>query len=122
LQAGGFAAIVLDLGSMNPAHGMRIPLASWFRFRQAADRTRCNLVVLGKAAFAQSSAAVVVDCAAARAQCQGRTVLTARSFEFSRSRQRFTPQMAGTRKPVASTWTAQATWTAKAAWSAERNA
>jgi hypothetical protein len=122
LQAGGFAAIVLDLGSMNPAHGMRIPLASWFRFRQAADRTRCNLVVLGKAAFAQSSAAVVVDCAAARAQCQGRTVLTASSFEFSRSRQRFTPQMAGTRKPVASTWTAQATWTAKAAWSAERNA
>jgi hypothetical protein len=122
LQAGGFAAIVLDLGSMDPAHGMRIPLASWFRFRQAADRTRCSLVVLGKAAFAQSSAAVVVDCAAARAQCQGRTVLTASSFEFSRSRQRFTPQMAGTRKPVASTWTAQAAWTAKAAWSAERSA
>ena len=55
LQAGGFAAIVLDLGSMNPAHGMRIPLASWFRFRQAADRTRCSLVVLGKASDRKST-------------------------------------------------------------------
>jgi hypothetical protein len=113
LQAGGFAAIVLDLGSMDPAHGMRIPLASWFRFRQAADRTRCSLVVLGKAAFAQSSAAVVVDCAAARAQRQSRTVLTASSFEFSRRRQRFMPQMSVARKPPASTWTAQAAWTAE---------
>jgi recombination protein RecA len=48
LQAGGFAAIVLDLGDMEPAHAMRIPLTTWFRFRQAADRTRCSLVVLGK--------------------------------------------------------------------------
>jgi hypothetical protein len=113
LQAGGFAAIVLDLGSMDQAHGMRIPLASWFRFRQAADRTRCSLVVLGRASFAQSSAAVVIDCAAARAQSMGGTVLTANSFEFSRRRQRFTPQMAGTRKPPVSTWTAQTAWSAE---------
>jgi len=113
LQAGGFAAIVLDLGSMNPAHGMRIPLASWFRFRQAAARTRCSLVVLGRASFAQSSAAVVVDCAAARGQSQGGIVLTANSFEFSRRRQRFTSQMSVARKPPVSTWTAQASWTAE---------
>lgn len=113
LQAGGFAAIVLDMGSMDPAHGMRIPLASWFRFRQAADRTRCSLVVLGRASFAQSSAAVVVDCAAARTQSLGGTVLTANSFEFSRRRQRFTPQMSVARKPPVSTWTAQASWTAE---------
>jgi len=111
LQAGGFAAIVLDLGSMNPAHGMRIPLASWFRFRQAADRTGCSLVVLGKAAFAQSSAAVVVDCSSFHTQNEGGTVLTASSFEFSRRRQRFTPQMSVARKPPASTWTVQAAWT-----------
>ena len=113
LQAGGFAAIVLDLGGMDPVHGMRIPLASWFRFRQAADRTRCSLVVLGRASFAQSSAAVVVDCTAARAQSQGGTVLTASSFEFSRRRQRFSEQMCVERKPPASTWTAQTAWTAE---------
>jgi hypothetical protein len=116
LQAGGFAAIVLDLGGMDPALGMRIPLASWFRFRQAADRTRCSLVVLGLASYAQSSAAVVVDCAPVRPQDQGGTVLAASSFQFSRRRQRFTPQMAVLRKPPASTWTASA------AWAAERSA
>jgi hypothetical protein len=128
LQAGGFAAIVLDLGGMEPAQGMRTPLASWFRFRQAAERTLCCLVVLGRAAFAQSSAAVVVDCAAMRAQSQCGTVLTASSFEFSKRRQRYTPQMALQRKPPASlsaaqaAWSPQAAWAAEAAWSAERSA
>ena len=37
LQAGGFAAIVLDLGDTAAEHARRIPLATWFRFRQAAD-------------------------------------------------------------------------------------
>ena len=113
LQAGGFAAIVLDLGSMNPSHGIRIPLASWFRFRQAADRTCCSLVVLGKASFAQSSAAVVVDCGSFQAQSEGGTVISASSFEFSRRRQRFIPQLSVARKPPASTWTAPAAWIAK---------
>src|SRR6201987_685611 len=56
LQAGGFAAIVLDLADEAIEHTRRIPLATWFRFRQAADRTRCPLIVIGKAACAQSSA------------------------------------------------------------------
>jgi hypothetical protein len=116
LQAGGFAAIVLDLGGVNPAHGMRIPLASWFRFRQAADRTRCSLLVLGRASFAQSSAAVVVDCSPLCTQILGGTVLAANAFEFSRRRQRFMPQRSVARKLPASTWTAQA------AWAAERSA
>lgn len=113
LQAGGFAAIVLDMASMNPSHGMRIPLASWFRFRQAADRTRCSLVLLGKASFAQSSAAVVVDCGSFQAQSEGGTVISASSFEFSRRRQRFIPQLSVARKPPASTWTAPAAWITK---------
>jgi hypothetical protein len=110
LQAGGFAAIVLDLGSMDPANGMRIPLASWFRFRQAADRSRCSLVVLGQASFAQSSAAMVVDCISIRAQSQNGTVLAANTFELSRRRQRFSPQLTLTCKPPASTWTALSSW------------
>jgi hypothetical protein len=122
LQAGGFAAIVLDLGGMDPAQGMRIPLASWFRFRQAADRTRCSLVVLGRASFAQSSAALVVDCEPMRVRSQGGTVLTASSFEFSRRRQRFSPQISVARKPPVSIGMAQTAWTAQAAWSMERSA
>ncbi|HEY1254900.1 MAG TPA: hypothetical protein VGF01_08980, partial [Terracidiphilus sp.] len=122
LQASGFASIVMDLGSLDPTQGMRIPLASWFRFRQAAERTRCSLLVLGLASFAQSSAAVVVDCILLRTRSLGESVLAANSFQFSRRRQRFTPQMAGLRKLPAAIGSAQAAWTAPAAWAAERSA
>src|SRR5579863_9724380 len=81
LQSGGFAAIVLDLGSTAPEHGCRIPLATWFRFRQAADRTRCSLIVLARQALAQSSAAVVLDCALLRPITGSPTVLNGFSYE-----------------------------------------
>ncbi|MDR3727879.1 MAG: hypothetical protein P4K86_12635 [Terracidiphilus sp.] len=110
LQAGGFAAIVLDLGNMEPAHAVRIPLATWFRFRQAADRTRCNLVVLGKIAYAQSSAAVVLESAPFQPESAGGTVWRGCKFEVRRGRQRFTTQLASARKSSASDWSAIAAW------------
>lgn len=110
LQAGGFAAIVLDLAGIDPAEGMRIPLATWFRFRQAAERTRCSLVVLGRAPYAQSSAAVVLDAEPMRAEALGGTVLHAGSFRLSRRRQRFQQPWNSARKPPASTWTAGTQW------------
>ena len=110
LQAGGFAAIVIDLGDMAPEHGCRIPLATWFRFRQAADRTRCCLVALGQIAYAQSSAAVVLECAPYKPRTAGGTVLNGFSFEVRRGRQRFAPGMLGVRKPPASTWLATSAW------------
>lgn len=113
LQAGGFAAIVLDLGDIAPEHGRRIPLATWFRFRQAADRTRCSLLVLGMAAYAQSSAAVVLQCAPPRAQTVGGTVLCGFTCSLQRGRERFLPISQGARKPPASTWSAAVAWSAE---------
>jgi hypothetical protein len=110
LQAGGFAAIVVDLGDTAPEDASRIPLATWFRFRQAADRTRCCLVVLGQAAYAQSSAAVVVECAPLQPRTVGETVLNGFSFEIRRGRQRFTPAATRARKPPASSWSATGAW------------
>jgi hypothetical protein len=110
LQAGGFAAVVLDLGDTTPDDASRIPLATWFRFRQAADRTRCCLVVLGLEAYTQSSAAVVLECASLQPRTAGGTVLNGFSFEIRRRRQRFTPAAIGARKPPASTWSATSAW------------
>lgn len=110
LQAGGFAAIVLDLGDTAPEHGCRIPLATWFRFRQAADRTRCSLVLLGKAAFAQSSAAVALTCGRLRAEVAGGTVLKGFRAELSREKQRFAQGWGGVKKGPASEWAAEAAW------------
>jgi len=112
LQAGGFAAIVLDLGDMEPAHAMRIPLATWFRFRQAADRTRCSLVVLGKTSYAQSSAAVALESAPFTPETVGGAVWRGCKFEVRRGRQRFTTQLASARKPPASAWSATSAWEA----------
>ena len=110
LQAGGFAAIILDLGDTEPEHGIRIPLATWFRFRQAADQSRCSLVVLGKVAYAQSSATLVLECSPLDAKAAGETVLRDRTFKVRQGRQRFTPVVNGVRKPPASTWSANAAW------------
>lgn len=110
LQAGGFAAIVLDLGSTAPEYARRIPLATWFRFRQAADRTRASVVVLGQATCAQSSAAVVLECAPLRVLTAGEMVLRGLCAQVRSGRERFAPVEIGTRKPAASTWSADAQW------------
>jgi len=110
LQAGGFAAIVLDLADEAIEHGRRIPLATWFRFRQAADRTRCSLILLGKAAYAQSSAALVLEC---RHHCVDETspyVIRGFSYSAQRGRARFSPLTSITRKPPVSRWRSQPPW------------
>jgi hypothetical protein len=114
LQAGGFSALVLDLGSTAPEHGARIPLATWFRFRQAADRTRCSLLVLAQEPFAQSSASVVLECAPLSAQPGNKTVLGGCVYQVRTGRvaARATTLSiaAGQRKPPAVAWTATGAW------------
>lgn len=110
LQAGGFAAIVLDLADESIEHGRRIPLATWFRFRQTSDRTRCSLVVLGKSAYAQSSAAVVLECQPDRIDIAMDTVIRGFNFRARRGRMRFSPLTNIARKPPVSTWSTQAPW------------
>jgi len=110
MQAGGFAAIVLDLADEAVEHGRRIPLATWFRFRQAADRTRCSLIVLGKAAYAQSSAAIVLECQSDRIDIATGTVIRGFNFSARRGLRRFSPLTNIVRKPPVSTWSSQAQW------------
>jgi hypothetical protein len=107
---------VLDLGDTAPEQASRIPLATWFRYRQAAERTQCSLVVLGVRGYAQSAAAVVLECSARRVEQPGGTVLRGFEFAVRRERDRQSPIEITTRKPPA------ATWQANAAWDAERSA
>jgi hypothetical protein len=113
LQAGGFAAIVLDLGDTEAEHGMRIPLTTWFRFRQAADRTRCSLVLVGRASFAQSSAAVALTCGPLQGRASNGMVLHGFTGELRREKQRFAPGMPGAKKSPASAWQAGVAWEAE---------
>ncbi|HEY0759932.1 MAG TPA: hypothetical protein VGD59_11800 [Acidisarcina sp.] len=89
LQAGGFSAIVLDIGSIGPEHAMRIPLATWFRFRQAADLSRSSLIVIAQTSCAKSSAAMVLRFEPMA--LFGTTVIESAGYETGASRQRFAP-------------------------------
>jgi hypothetical protein len=110
LQAGGFAGIVLDLADEPMENGRRIPLATWFRFRQAADRNRCSLIVLGQASYAQSSATLVIQCLQAGVDTSFPNVIRAFNYRAERVRERTTPITSINRKPPVSTWSALASW------------
>jgi RecA/RadA recombinase len=55
LQGGGFSAIVLDMGSIAPEYATRVPLATWFRYRAAAERTQVSVLLLTQCPCAKSS-------------------------------------------------------------------
>jgi hypothetical protein len=87
LQAGGFSAIVLDMGSLAPEQVSRIPLATWFRYAAAAERSRTSVVLLTQHTCSKSSAGLVLRLRAGEAEGVG-TVLGGlrRSVEVSRQR------------------------------------
>jgi hypothetical protein len=119
LQAGGFGAIVLDMGSLAPEHVSRIPLATWFRYRAAAERTQASVLLLTQYACSKSSAGLVLRFDGGGALAQEATVLAGFERRIEVSRQRFAgpesqekvvclrkpPQRAGV-----ATWHSQTTW------------
>ena len=120
MHGGGFGALVLDLGSVDPQFATRIPLATWFRFRAAAERTRTAFLLLSQHPCAHSSAEVVLRTSVALPQAG--TVLTAVPFTVERVRQRFTPpppsNVLSIRKPPARATTA--VWSAATTWAGGR--
>lgn len=89
LQAGGFSAIVLDMGSIAPEFSLRVPLATWFRYRAAAERTHASVILLTQQACAKSSAGVVLYLQPGSTRDQGSAVLTEAEFSIDIARERF---------------------------------
>lgn len=88
LMNGGFAVLVLDLGSTPAEFAWRVPLATWFRYRAACDRTRTSLVLLTQQACAKSSAEAVVKLRVGEMENEG-PVMTGMRYEAELERQRF---------------------------------
>jgi hypothetical protein len=63
LQAGGFCAVVLDMSDVRAEDAVRVPLASWYRFRLAAAQARTALILLAQTSCAKSSASLALRCA-----------------------------------------------------------
>jgi hypothetical protein len=60
LQSGGFGLVAVDLGDVPYKTARRIPLASWFRFQRAVERTPTVLFVVTQAPSAQTCAALLL--------------------------------------------------------------
>jgi recombination protein RecA len=117
LQAGGFSVIVLDMAGIAPEHAARVPLATWFRYRAAAERTRASLLLLTQHSCAKSSTELLLRFGSGEARRDESTVFTGIVHRLEVERRRFTPadtNVIPLRKPPQSVnaahWRSQSTW------------
>lgn len=61
IQAGGFGLVVMDLAGLTEREVRRIPLASWFRLRHAAERSQAALIAVSRQITAQSCSALQIE-------------------------------------------------------------
>jgi recombination protein RecA len=120
LQSGGFSAIVLDMASLAPEFSLRVPLATWFRYRAAAEHSQTSLLLLTQRACAKSSAGLVLQMQAAHPLQKEATVFTGVQHGVEVTRERFQPAAAKVvplRKPPQSErgahWQSETTWAAQ---------
>jgi hypothetical protein len=117
LQAGGFSAIVLDMASIAPEHATRVPLATWFRYRAAAERTQASFLLLTQHSCAKSSGELLLKFLPGEARRDETTVFSGIEHRLEIKRRRFTQSPANVvplRKPPqranAAQWKSQTTW------------
>ncbi len=118
LQAGGFSAIVLDMAGIAPEHAARVPLATWFRYRAAAERSRASLLLLTQHSCAKSSAELLLRFWSGQARRDESTLFAGIEHRLEVERRRFTQadtNVVPLRKPPqrvrAAQWSSQSTWT-----------
>ncbi len=121
LQAGGFSAVVLDLGSLAPEFASRVPLATWFRYRAAAEKTQASLLLLAQHGCAKSSAELSLRLKPGDALRDEATVFTGMAHRVEVLRRRFTgvaDNVVPLRKPPQRANAAH--WQSRAAWAGVR--
>lgn len=117
LQAGGFSAIVLDMGSIAPQYVARIELSTWHRYRLVAERTQSSIILLTQYPCAKSSSELQLKMSEAEEAAGDPTVFTGFRSQIEIVRQRFTQEPSNVvplRKPPqrmrTASWENQTTW------------
>ena len=121
LQGGGFSALVLDMGSIAPEYGVRVPLATWFRYRAAAERTHTSILLVTQYSCAKSSVELLLRFKPGNALREEATVFTGIEHYVEVVRQRFTQASTNViplRKPPQRVNNAQ--WKSRTAWAGSR--
>jgi hypothetical protein len=119
LQTGGFGAILLDMSDVLPQHARRIPLATWYRFRLAAEQARTSLIFLTQSHCTSSCASLALRCEIAETMpfsSNGETPLfERRQYQLARERNRNESTPSLQRKS-----TQRVSWPAETLWSRVR--
>jgi recombination protein RecA len=117
LQGGGFGAIVLDMGSVAPEDALRVPMATWFKYRAAAEKSQASVLLLTQHPCAKSSAELVLRLQTSDTLPQNTTVLSGIRHHIEVSRQRFTqtpsniiPLRKPPQKATSASWDTRTTW------------
>jgi recombination protein RecA len=119
LQGGGFSAIVFDMGSIAPESALRVPSATWFRYRAAAERSQAAILLLTQDPCAKSSAGLVLRFEPGSALRNEATVFTGVEYRVEVERERFQPasNVISMRKPpqrvTNASWQGRTTWTGR---------
>jgi hypothetical protein len=117
LHSRGFSAIVLDMGSIAPEYASRVQLATWFRYRAAAERSRASFLLLTQYSCAKSSAELVLRFYPGNPHSSDTTVLSGMEHRVEVTRRRFTQTPSNVvplRKPpqraTVAGWSTRNTW------------
>jgi recombination protein RecA len=117
LQGGGFSTIVFDMGSISPEYALRVPLATWFRYRAAAEKTQACILLLTQHSCSKSSAELLLRLQSGNAPHEEATVFTGIEHHLEVTRQRFTQaptNVVPLRRPVQrvnlANWQSRTTW------------
>ncbi len=116
LNTGGFRAIVLDMGDVAAERARRVPLATWYRFRLQAEKSRTLFLLITRVPCANSCAAVSLHCEQDGIEWQQATansprLLTGLHYRINVERRRMVDP--AHKKPAAS---ATASWRSTATW------
>jgi recombination protein RecA len=109
LQSGGFRVVVLDLASVSSEQAFRIPSATWFRFRRAAQESDAIFLLLSQIACARSSALCVLDCSSGLTNASG-NLLSGFDHSAEVARQRVSDIHAKKAPGRATSWVATPLW------------
>ncbi len=117
LSTGGFRALVLDMADVPPEQARRVPLATWYRFRLQAEKSRMLFLLMTRVACANSCAAVSLHCRQAAIEWQQAAeasprLLAALRYRLNVERHRAVDPLR--KKPAAA---AEAVWSSTPAWS-----
>ncbi|HUV70545.1 MAG TPA: hypothetical protein VMW15_12835 [Terracidiphilus sp.] len=116
LQAGGFSAIVLDMAGIAAEYVARVPMATWFRYRVAAERNQTSVLLLTQYACAKSSGELLLRFRAGQGRRDECTVFAGMEHSLEIERRRFAVEtnVVPLRKPLqgvgVARWKSETTW------------